>query len=128
MSKLKISFNISSLVACENEKKGCLFDLFLHTSPVLSMLAWFLYFKITLRIGSETFSNRESLWGLNPGILRFFSVSKERVQRFCNFVIFRNYFLIFIICSFETILSERKGFTVFQKILLSLTSFSFKLL
>ena len=78
MSKLKISFNISSLVACENEKKGCLFDLFLHTSPVLSMLAWFLYFKITLRIGSETFSNRESLWGLYPGILRFFTMFEKK--------------------------------------------------
>ena len=36
-SKLKIYFNISSLVACENENKGCLFDLFLHTSPIVSM-------------------------------------------------------------------------------------------
>ena len=28
------------------------------TSRTVSMLEWFLYFKITLRIGSETFSNR----------------------------------------------------------------------
>ena len=61
--------NISSLIACENENKCCLFDLFVHTSPIVSMLGWFLYFKITLRIGSETFSNKESLWGLHPGIL-----------------------------------------------------------
>ena len=31
------------------------------------------------------------------------------------------------ICSVETVLSEGKGFTVFQKVLLSLTSFSFRL-
>ena len=26
---------------------GYLFDLFLHTSPIVSMIGWFLYFKIT---------------------------------------------------------------------------------
>ena len=78
MSKIKIYFNISSLVAPKNENKGCLFDLFLHTSPIVSMPGWFLYFKITLRIGSETFSNRESLWGLYPGILRFFTMFEKK--------------------------------------------------
>ena len=74
MSKLKISLNISSLVACENENKGCLFDLFLHICPILSML----YFKITLKIGLETFSNRESLWSLYSGILRFFTMFEKK--------------------------------------------------
>ena len=61
----------------ENENKGSLFDLLLHTSPIVSMLGWFLYFKITSRIGLETFSNRESLWGLFPGILRFFTMFEK---------------------------------------------------
>ena len=42
MSNLKISFNIYS-ISTSKEKKGdscCL----LHTSPILSMLGWFLYF------------------------------------------------------------------------------------
>ena len=51
LSKLKIYFNISFQVTSENENKGCLFDLFLHTSPIVSMIGWFLYFKITWRIG-----------------------------------------------------------------------------
>ena len=38
VSKLKISFNISSLVDCENENKGFLFDLFLRASAIVSML------------------------------------------------------------------------------------------
>ena len=85
MSKLKISFNISSLIASENENKGRLFDLFLHTSPIVSMLGWFLYFKITLRIGSETFSNRESLCGLYPGIFRFLYLKRKSsaILQFC---------------------------------------------
>ena len=94
-SKLIVSFNVSSLAACENENKGFMFDLFLLTSPILSMLGWFLYFKITLRIGSETSSTRGSLWTLYPRILSFCNVWKERFQRFCNFAIFRNYFIIF---------------------------------
>ena len=72
VSQLKISFNTLSLVACDNENKACFFDLFfLHISPIVSILGWFLYFIITLRIGSETFSNKKSLWGLHSGILRF---------------------------------------------------------
>ena len=74
VSKLKISFNISSLIACENESNGCLFHLLLHTSPIVSMRGWFLYFKITLRIRSETFPNKELLWGLYSGILRVFTM------------------------------------------------------
>ena len=92
MSKLKIYFIISSLVACENENKGSLFDLLLHTSAMVSMLGWFLNFKITLIIGSETVSNKESSWGLYPGILRFFTIFEKKEF---NFAIFRNYFIIF---------------------------------
>ena len=66
------------IVACENENKGCLFDLFLHTSLIVSMLGWFLYFKITVRIGSETFSNKESLGDLYSGILRFFTLFEKK--------------------------------------------------
>ena len=96
----------------------------------VSMLGWFLYFKITIIIRLETFSNRELLWGLYPGILRFFTMFEKK--EFSDSAILLSSEIISSfstnkICSFETILSDRKGFTVFQKVLLSLTSFSFKL-
>ena len=70
--------------------------------------------------------NRESLWGLYPRILRFFTMFEKK--EFNDFTILLSSEIISSfstdkICSFETILSERKGFTVFQKFLSSLTSF-----
>ena len=97
----------------------------------VSMLGWFLYFKITIIIRLETFSNRELLWGLYPGILRFSrTIEKKEFSDSAILISPENIssFSTNKICSFETILSERKGFTVFQKVLLSLTCFSFKLL
>ena len=54
---------------------------------------------------------------------------KRKISAVLQFCYLQKLFHHFqLVCSFETILSERKGFTVFQNILLSLTSFSFKLL
>ena len=55
----------------------------------------------------------------------FYNVWKERVQ--CSAILLSSEIISSFstnkICSFETILSDRKGFTVFQKVLLSLISF-----
>ena len=94
-SKLKVSFNISSLVAFENENKGFMFDLFLFTSPILSMLGWFLYFKITLRIGSETSSTRGSLWALYPRISSFLQCLKRKISTILQFCYLQKLFYHF---------------------------------
>ena len=59
VSKFRIFFNISSLSIPVN-RKG-LSDFSLHTSPIVSMLGWSLYFKINFIIGSDTFSKLELL-------------------------------------------------------------------
>ena len=64
--------------------------------------------------------------GLYPGILRFFTMFKKK--EFSDSAIFLSSVIISSFStnkffSFETVLFDRKGFTVFQTVLLSLTSF-----
>ena len=80
--KVKISLNISSFHIFENEK--WLADFSLHTSPILSMLGWFLYLKIIFIIGSVIFSELELL-SVYSGILRLVTVLENRdFNLFCS--------------------------------------------
>ena len=115
MSKFKSSFNILSLVACENANKGYFFYFFFHTSPLVSMLRWFLLFRITLRIVLKTFSNRESLWGLYTGMLGFLKKKELNDSVFWLSSEIISSFSTNKKCSFETILSEKKRFHGFPK-------------
>ena len=76
ISKLAICFRTSALSTCEKAKENS-FPL-LHTSPIASMLGWFLYFTI---IGSSmlpTIGSRLSYWR----ILLCCFIEKNSLEKF----------------------------------------------
>ena len=92
------------------------------------MLGWSLYFKINFIITSATFSKLELL-STQAGILRFVTMfEKKEFKVFATSLSYEiiSLFSTNVICSLETILFERKGFTVFLNVLLSHTFFHLK--
>ena len=109
-SRFKISLNISSLATFENEKAACFFFLSLHTSPIVSMLGCFLYFTISLIMGSLILSEIGSLVTYS-GILRLPTMFEKKV--FKTWAVFSSFEIISfssikVIFSLDVILSERK--------------------
>ena len=127
VSRLKIYFNMLSLVACENENKGCLFNLFVHIAPIVRMFGWFLYLRTTLRIGLETFSNKESLRGLYSGILQCLKRKSSVILQFCNLQKLFHHFQLARFAPLKLSCPKEK-ISLFSKKFLSQTSFSFELL
>ena len=130
MSSLCISSNISFFLTYENEKEN-LCD-FLHTSSMVSMRGWFLYLTVTFKIGSFLcclqLDQRSSAYS---GILQLVTTLEKKVFKTlvvsCS-IVTTSPLLIKVILSVGKILSERNGFIVFGKVLLSVTFFISKLL
>ena len=76
VSNFRMSLRISSLGIFEKEK-GSLWFL-LWTSPIASMLGWFLYFTIHFKTGSLTLLAKGSLFE-NPSILRLLTILEKKV-------------------------------------------------
>ena len=122
-SKLKISFKISSLSTCEEEIREHCF--LLHTSSILSMLGWLRYFTMNLITGSLMLSEI-GLQLAYSAILRLLTILENRVFRICAVLISLSTIWtssIKVIFSLYTILSDKNGLMVFQKVLLSVTFF-----
>ena len=110
-SGFKTSLNIFSLATFENEKAACFFFLSLHTSPIVSMLGCFLYFTISLIMGSLILSEIGSLV-IYSGILRLSQYLKKRYSKLelCfhhlkqfHFLLLRLFFLWTLFCLKEKV-------------------------
>ena len=122
-SKLKISFKIWSLSTCEKEKREHCF--LLYTSPILSMLWWLRYFTRDLITGSLVSSEIGSQLAYSA-ILRLLTILEKKVLRICVVLISLSMISsssIKVSFALDTILSDKNGLMVFQKVLLSVTFF-----
>ena len=125
-SRLAVSLSISLFSTLENLKKLFTLDIF----SIVFILGWSLYFWIDFKTGSLITLERGSDTGYS-GILRWLMMVEEKVFKTLAVllsVLMNLSFSIKIIFSSDRVLSERKGLTVFQKVLLSMIFFSFKLL
>ena len=124
-SRFIISFSISSFSTWEKENKE-------HGNVlcIARILGWFLYFTIALIVISSIFSASGSQSSYFA-IFRFETALIKNLLRTSDIVSSESNMLPFstkVISSFWDPLFDRNGFTVFQNLLLSVTSFIFKLL
>ena len=91
---------------------------------MVTILGWFLYFSIALSVGSESFSAK-GLILLNLGILRFLTAFEKKIFKssaFCSSCVVTVSSSTKVIFSFDLVLSDNKGFAVYQNCLLSTIS------
>ena len=113
---------ISLFSTYENEKEN--FCDLLHASPIVSMLEWFLYLRMSFKIGSLMLITIESK-SLYSGILRLVTILEKKFK-IQNMTVSCSVWItspssIKVILSVDIILSERDGFIIFHKILLYLS-------
>ena len=124
--RLTISLSISPFTTLENLNKLFSLEIF----SITFILGWSVYFRTDFKTGSLT-SLQIGSDTRYSGILRLLMMVEKKVFKalpvfLSNLIIL--FFSIKVIFSSDVVLSERKGLTVFQKILLSVIFFSFELL
>ena len=125
---MKWSWNCISWNALKEKFHSVSFPLDIFS--IVFILGWSLYFWIDFKTGSLMTLEIGSDTGYS-GILRWLMMVEEKVFKTLAVllsVLMNLSFSIKIIFSSDVVLSERKGLTVFQKVLLSVIFFSFKLL
>ena len=87
VSNFKISYRISSLFIFEKEngRLGCFF----HTSPMASMLGWFLYFTTHFKIGSLILLARGPQFEYSA-ILMLLTMLEKKVFNFSRIIVTHN--------------------------------------
>ena len=116
ISKLQIYFNICFLSTFEKVKwdSCCL----LHTSPIMSMLRWFLYFIMDLKTESLSLSEIGSQW-VYSAILTLLTILGKKLFRFCAELISLSTispFSVKVSFSFDPILSDNSSLMISQNI------------
>ena len=101
---------------------------FFYFSFIAMILGWFLYFKITLKTGSLTFSELGVRFSYS-GIFNFLLYLRRNYsepQQFLGWIVINSPFSLRWILSLFIDLLDRRGLTIFQNFLLSVMSFSSK--
>lgn len=99
--------------------------LLLNTSPIASVVVWFLYFTIDLILGTlKSFGIGYSTYGLVKSEKRKYPKQQlsDRRLKWCSCCLVKWVFLV------DTSFSDKKNWTVFQEVLLSDTFLKIKLL
>ena len=99
--------------------------LLLNTSPISSVLVWFLYFTIDLILETlKSFGIGYSTYGLVKSEKRKYPKQQlsDRRLKWCSCCLVKWVFLV------DTSFSDKKNWTVFQEVLLSDTFLKIKLL
>ena len=116
VSNFKIYLRISSLFIFENDSLGCL----LHTSPIASMLGWFLYLTTHFKTESLILLLRDPQLK-HSAILRLLKMLEKEV--FKTLAVLKSPIIIsslsiIVIFFVDLTLSSKKSLTVFQNLLL----------
>ena len=102
--------------------------LFLHRFLMATILGWFLYFRTAFIIVSFILSKKGLLlkYLVIPRFWTMFGKISFRIYEFSRSPFIRSAFSVKWILFLATTLSDKKGFTIFQRSLLSMIDFSFK--